>query len=97
MGMSRRFQFSLILLAAALLAVGQVVIWFDRAADRHRLAEQSQQIYGLGKRLDTLAGELKQSEAELGDQIRRMGQRPPRGKIEETYDKFDVPQDIIER
>jgi predicted negative regulator of RcsB-dependent stress response len=96
--MSRRFQFSLIWFVIGLLAImGTVISWLERAANQKRLAEQSQQLDNLSERVDAMANESKKSESELRDLIRRMGQRPPRGKIEETYDKFDVPNGTIER
>ena len=95
--MSRRFQFSFAIIAAAMLVVGILVNWFERAADRRRLAEQARQVDALDDRMHLLAIEMDKLKADLQDRIRRMGQRPPRGKIEDTYDKVDAPNDFIEQ
>lgn len=93
--MPRRFQFSLIWVVIAILAtVGIVVDRFERSANRRHQAEQSRELESLAKRVEVLTNETKKTEAELQDQIRRMSQRPPRGKIEDTLDKFDDPADI---
>ena len=91
--MSARFQFSLRALLVLILAVSCFFAGdrFGRDRQRHEdlLAEQIARKKGLEEARafrERLQQEIQAMEEKL--------QRPPRGKIEETYDKVDAPKDF---